>query len=78
MSEPCIYQIKVKGQLIPEWTEWFDGMTLSSPMDDDGTPITTLTGPVADQAALRGVLTRVWDLNLRVISVIAVDPEKER
>ena len=59
------YQIRVKGYLRSEWTEWFDDMTLVH--EADGT--TTLSGPVADQAALHGLLIKVRDLGLELIAV---------
>ena len=61
---PIIYQIRVQGRLDENWSDWFSGMTITF---EGG--VTTLTGPVADQAALRGLLTRIWDLNLTLLSV---------
>jgi hypothetical protein len=61
---PTVYQIKIQGRLDESWTGWLNGMTITS-----GDDITTLTGAVADQSALRGILTRLWDLNLDLISV---------
>ena len=66
-----VYQIKVQGKLDERWADWFNGMTLAS---ESG--ITTLTG-VVDQAKLRGILSRIWDLNLTVISVIQIESEKD-
>jgi hypothetical protein len=61
-----IYEIKVKGHLDQSlWSEWFDGMTVT--LSERGT--TTLTGPVTDQAALHGLLAKVRDLGLELISV---------
>jgi hypothetical protein len=62
----CIYQITVRGNLDPQWSSWFDGLAVS-PQDDS--PITTLTGPITDMAKLRGILNKLWDLNMSVISV---------
>jgi hypothetical protein len=67
------YQIKIKGKLDERWTEWFGGMTIAVEGECDGTLGTTLTGPVADQAALRGILSKIWDLNLTLISVKRTD-----
>jgi len=67
-------RITVKGKVDPSWSEWFGGMALGSCADVHGAPVTTLTGVIADQAALRGILTRLWDLNLTVISVESIDP----
>jgi len=63
-----VYQITVQGTLDPEWATWLHDLTITS-AEVDGQPITTLRGPVADQAALRGILNKLWDLNLTVISV---------
>jgi hypothetical protein len=66
-----IYQIKVRGVLNERWSDWFNGMTLTS---EGG--VTTLTGAV-DQSALRGILARIGDLNLKLISVIYVESERD-
>ena len=65
LSEPLIYQIRLKGQLGSEWAEWFGGLTIT--LADNGE--TLLTGPVIDQAALYGVLKKIRDLGLPLISV---------
>ena len=65
LSEPLIYQIRLEGQLGREWAEWFGGLTIT--LADNGE--TLLTGPVIDQAALYGVLKRIRDLGLPLISV---------
>jgi hypothetical protein len=64
-SEPGWYEIRLQGQLDQSWGEWFEGLTLAA--QSDGT--TTLTGPVADQAALHGLMRRVGDLGVPLISV---------
>ncbi len=66
------YQIEVLGKLDPRWSHWFDGLEIVLEVRGDGLPITTLRGPVADQAALRGILNKVWDLNLTLISVTPI------
>jgi hypothetical protein len=63
------YQIQVEGELDEGWSEWFKDMTVTFERASDGSAITTLTGRVADQAALRGILNRIWDLHLTVLSV---------
>jgi hypothetical protein len=63
----AVYQISVQGKLDEDWSNWLDGMTIAFERG-----ITTLTGPVADQSALRGILGRIWDLNLTLISVTRV------
>ncbi len=64
----AIYQIRLRGRLDESWSGWFDGMTVT--LDGD---ITTLTGAVADQAALRGILSKLWDLNLVLIYVNRIE-----
>lgn len=68
-SEPMIYQIRVKGHLGCQWTEWFDGLTIT--LQDNGD--TCLTGPVVDQAALHGLLKKVRDLGMLLVSVNRVE-----
>ncbi len=65
-----IYQIRIKGHLDPRWTEWFGGLTIT--LEDNGD--TLLTGPVVDQAALHGLLRKVRDLGMRLISVTSIEP----
>ncbi len=60
-----IYQIRIKGHLDRRWTDWFGGMTIT--LEENG--YTLLTGPVVDQAALHGLLRKVRDLGLPLISV---------
>jgi hypothetical protein len=64
-ARPVIYQITIKGQLGPQWAEWFDGLTITPGEDGD----TLLTGPVVDQAALYGLLKKVRDTGLTLIAV---------
>ena len=71
---PVRYEIRVKGHLDGRWAAWFDGLALSH--GSDGT--TVLRGPVADQAALHGLLSRVRDLGLPLIAVTQVDPNSEK
>ena len=71
-KDAAIYEIKIKDVLDDRWSEWFDGMTLSS---DDASGETTLSGPVADQVALHGLLAKVRDLSLLLLSVHRQDIE---
>ena len=64
-----IYQVKVIGVLDDTWSEWFNGLDVRVERATEGLSITTLTGPVADQASLRGIVSKLWDLNLTIISV---------
>ena len=68
--EPGLYQIRVQGHLADRWSEWFGGLTIT--LEDSGD--TLLTGPVQDQAALHGLLRRVRDLGVPLISVIRLEP----
>jgi hypothetical protein len=77
MTEQDRYQIRVQGWIGERWANWFDGMTMIYESAEDDSPITILTGPVADQAALRGFLTKIWDLNLTLISVTRVEMSAE-
>jgi hypothetical protein len=65
-SQPTIYQIRVKGHLGSQWQDWFGGLTLT--LEDNGE--TLLTGPVVDQAALHGLLKKVRDLGMPLVSVV--------
>ena len=67
-DQPSVYQIKMQGKLDASWSGWFSGMAITL----DGST-TILTGAVADQPALRGILTKLWDLNLDLISVNRVE-----
>ena len=64
-DQPLIYQIRIKGHLSQPWQEWFEGLTLT--LETDGN--TLVTGPVIDQAALYGILKRVSDLGMTLLSV---------
>ena len=68
---PARYEIRVRGVLDPRWSSWFEGMQLTCDRPDE----TTIAGPVADQAALHGLLAKVRDLALPLLSVRRVDPD---
>ena len=72
LDRPVSYQIKVPGHLDENWTEWDGRMTIVVGCEADGRPVTTLTGAV-DQAALQGLLRRLYSLGLPLISVNCVD-----
>ena len=68
--EPGLYEIRIKGHLENRWAHWFGGLTIT--LEDDGD--TLLTGPVVDQAALHGLLKKVRDLGMPLLSVNRVKP----
>lgn len=69
LDQPGTYEIKVPGRLDESWAEWFEGMAITIESRDDGPTITTLTGVVVDEAALQGLLDRLYSLGLRLLSV---------
>lgn len=69
-DSPRVYQIRIEGHLSSQWTDWFGGLTVT--LEDNGN--TLLTGPVIDQAALHGLLKKVRDLGMPLVSVIPVEP----
>ena len=69
LDQPATYQIKVPGHLDESWSEWAGGMTITVERESDGSPVTILTGAVADQAALQGLLRRLYSLGLPLMSV---------
>jgi hypothetical protein len=72
LDRPATYQIQVPGELDESWSDWAGGMTITVESQGDALPLTTLTSDV-DQAALQGVLRRLYSLGLPLISAICVD-----
>jgi len=68
----AVYEIRVRGNLEPKWSDWFDGFAITSVADDE----TTLVGPVVDQAALHGMLHKIRDLGLPLLSVRWLEEEE--
>ena len=68
--EPGLYEIRIKGHLADRWAKWFEGLTITREENGD----TLLAGPVVDQAALFGLLRKVRDLGMPLLSVIRVEP----
>jgi hypothetical protein len=73
---PRAYQIRVWGYLGEDWSHWFDGMAITVEDEESPAPVTTLSGVVADQSALRGILSAIWDLNLTLISVNPIERDQ--
>lgn len=69
-GSPMVYQIRIEAHLGQQWTDWFDGLTLTPQANGD----TLLTGAVVDQAALHGLLKKVRDLAIPLHSVIRLEP----
>ena len=69
-DQPTVYQIRVKGHLDSQWTDWFEGLAIT--LEDSGE--TLLTGLVVDQAALHGLLKKVRDVGLPLVSVVCLKP----
>jgi hypothetical protein len=67
-TPPTIYNIRIAGHLSPQWMDWFEGLTIT--LEEDGN--TLLSGPVVDQSALHGLLKKVRDLGMPLVSVVQV------
>jgi hypothetical protein len=68
-----IYQIKVQGKINEQWSAWLEGVTITHEQAQEEAHITTLTSPIVDQAALRGIMNRLWDLNVTLLSIKRLD-----
>jgi hypothetical protein len=75
LDQPAIYQIQVPGYLDESLSDWVEGMTITAESGGNGSSITTLIGTVVDQAALQGLLRRLYSLGLPLISVNRVEPD---
>ena len=64
-----VYEIVARGHLDEQWSPWFEDLTITTGFGEVGTPITRFTGPIIDQAALHGVLGKIRDINMPLISV---------
>jgi hypothetical protein len=69
-NQPVLYRIRIKGHLGPQWADWFEGLTIT--LEEDGH--TLLAGSVIDQAALHGILKKVRDLGMPLVSVNSFEP----
>jgi hypothetical protein len=71
--QPIQCRITVRGRVAPHWSPWLEGLQLSYRLSKNGGYVTDLTGTLSDQSALQGVLKRIWNLNLTVLSVSTSD-----
>jgi hypothetical protein len=76
LHRPATYQIQVPGHLDVSWSDWVEGMTITVESEGEGPPVTTLTGRL-DQAALQGLLRRLYSLGLPLVSVICLEEGAE-
>jgi hypothetical protein len=72
LDQPTVYRIRIAGHLGRQWADWFEGLAIT--LDENGD--TLLTGPVVDQAALHGLLKKVRDLGMPLLSVVCVQPNQ--
>ena len=73
LTAPALYRIRIEGHIGPEWSEWFDGLTISSGAGNE----TLLTGSVVDQAALYGILNKIHDLGIALLEVVREAPDHQ-
>ena len=71
IPEEFVYQIRIQGRLSEQWSTWLNGMAVV--LESEQPPVTKMTGAVIDQAKLRGIINKLWDLNLTLISVNRVE-----
>jgi hypothetical protein len=73
LGQLMVYQIRVEGHLDHQWTDWFEGLTIN--LEEDGEML--LTGPLVDQSALFGLLKKVRDLGMPLVSVNRIKPDQK-
>lgn len=71
LPRASFYRIEIEGRLDPRWASWFNSLTIT--VEGRDPVVTTITGAVTDQASLRGILNKIWDLNLCLISINRLD-----
>ena len=77
LDQTLVYQIKISGQLSENWSDWIENMVIGVECIDDGSSVTTLTGTV-DQAALQGLLRRLYYLGFPLVSVNCIQPKEKK
>lgn len=80
-DKPYLYEFQVEGVLDDCWADWFNGLSIQHHRRTGTLPVTVLTGPIVDQVALHGILAKIRDLNLKLISVrklgLEINPNME-
>ena len=76
-SRQTNYEIKLRGRLDKRWRLWFEDLAMTTEVDEESRPITVLSGHIADQAALHGILAKIRDIGISLISVHQVGMAKE-
>ena len=71
------YEIRVGGHLDQRWLDWFEGMEITQSFNQNGSPITVLTGTIVDQAALHGILAKVRDIGIPIFSINRIELREE-
>ena len=71
VDQQMVYQFRIKGHLGQQWINWFDGLTIT--LEEDGN--TLLSGPVLDQSAMHGILKKIRDLGMPLLSVKPIDSD---
>lgn len=73
LGDACTYEIRVEGRMAETWSNWFEGMKMTYRGN-----VTILVGEVVDESAVRGILNKIWDLNLVLISVYRIEKDKKQ
>ena len=74
VNNTAIYQIRIQGQINESWSDWLGGLTITRQPDGE----TLLAGPIVDQAALHGIMDRLYAMNLSILSVVQVKSDQEK
>ena len=77
LDRPGTYEIRVPGRLDESWAQSFEGMTITVESGDDRPTVSTLTGVIVDEAALQGLLSRLYSIGLRLLSVRRIEPRDQ-
>lgn len=78
MAQPLVYRIEVQGRIEPRWFEWFEGMEIQPVTREDAAVKTSLSGTLPDQAALLGLLLKLYDRGYVLLQVVCLELERER